>query len=179
MKKFFTVATLILTLSFTNRAQAQQVKIGYISVDAMVSLMPEALSLDSLLGKYQSDTLNPKYAELVTLYKYKDSVFRDTIHKAPDAMRKQLAGEIPTLIYQIQNWDQISRSATENKQNMLLAPAYRKVYDAIRAVAKEKAYTHVANKEAFIIAPFGDDMTLMVAAKLNVKVPPQMSIGLK
>ncbi len=178
MKKTFTAAIVIMTLLFAGRAGAQT-KIGYISVDNMVSLMPEAASLDSLLGHYQSDTLNPKYAELVTMYKYKDSIYRDSVHKAPETVRKQIASELPTLIYQIQNWDQISQRATQNKQNALLAPAYRKVYEAIKAVAKEKGYTYVANKEALLIAPDGDDMSPAVAAKLRVKIPPQMLIGLK
>ena len=178
MKKLFTAAIVMAVLLFTSTARAQ-VKIGYISVDNMVSLMPEALSLDSILGHFQSDTLNPKYAEIVTLYKYKDSIIRDTVHKAPESVRKQLAAELPTLIYQIQNWDQISQRATENKQNAVLAPAYRKVYDAIKLVAKEKGYSHVANREAFLLAPDGDDMTLAVAAKLKVKVPAQMPIGIR
>ena len=179
MKKTFAAATMIIVLLFAGRAQAQQVKIGYISVDNIVSLMPEALSLDSLLGHYQSDTLNPKYAELVTLYKYKDSIYRDSVHKAPETVRKQISTELPGLIYQIQNWDQITQRATESKQSQLLAPAYRKVYDAIKAVAKERAYTHVANREAFLIAPDGDDLTPMVAAKLKIKLPAQMPIGIK
>jgi len=178
MKKIFTAAVLITAILFAGATEAQ-VKIGYISVDNMVSLMPEAQSLDSLLGHYQSDTLNPKYAELVTLYKYKDSISRDTVHRAPETVRKQINAELPALIYQIQNWDQIAQRATQNKQNALLAPAYRKVYDAIKAVAKEKGYTHVANREAFLVAPDGDDMTLAVAAKLKVKVPSQMPIGIK
>jgi outer membrane protein len=94
-------------------------------------------------------------------------------------VRKQITTELPGLIYQIQNWDQIAQRATQNKQNALLAPAYRKVYDAIKAVAKEKAYTHVANREALLIAPDGDDLTLMVAAKLKIKLPAQMPIGIK
>jgi len=178
MKKFFTATIVMAVLLITSTAQAQ-VKIGYISVDNMVSLMPEAMSLDSILGHYQSDTLNPKYAEIVTLYKYKDSIARDSVHKAPESVLKQISTELPSLIYQLKNWDQISARATENKQNAVLAPAYRKVYDAIRAVAKEKGYTHVANREAFLLAPDGDDMTLAVAAKLKVKVPAQMPIGIK
>lgn len=178
MKNTFGMGLIILTILFSGRVNAQ-VKIGYISMDNMVSLMPEALSLDSLLGSYQSDTLNPKYAELVTLYKYKDSINRDSIHRAPETVRKQLAKELPGLIYQIQNWDQIAQRATQNKQNALLAPAYRKVFDAIKVVSKEKGYTHVANRETFLLAPDGDDLTPLVAAKLKIKLPAQMPIGIK
>ena len=91
--------------------------------------------------------------------------------KTPAVVRKQIEQELPTLIYQIQNWQTIVQQATESKQNELLAPIYRKVYDAIKLVAKEKGYTHVYNKEALLVAPEGDDMILAVAAKLKVTVP--------
>ena len=53
----------------------------------------------------------------------------------------------------------------------MLSPIYKKVYDAIKLVAKEKGYSHVFNKEAFLVAPEGDDMIMLVAAKLKINVP--------
>lgn len=155
---------------FTTEAGAQAIKIGYIKMDDMVSLMPETAKLDSLLERYQADSINPQYSQIVSLYQYKDSVYRDSV-KTPSAVRKQIEQELPTLIYQIQNWQQIVNQALEAKQNELLAPIYRKVYDAIKAVAKEKGYTHVVSKEALLIAPDGDDMIAAVAAKLKVTIP--------
>lgn len=155
---------------FTTETGAQAIKIGYIKMDDMVSLMPETAKLDSLLERYQADSINPQYSQIVSLYQYKDSVYRDSV-KTPSAVRKQIEQELPTLIYQIQNWQQIVNQALEAKQNELLAPIYRKVYDAIKAVAKEKGYTHVVSKEALLIAPDGDDMIAAVAAKLKVTIP--------
>jgi len=132
--------------------------------------MPETSKLDSLLDRYQADSLNPQYASLISLYQFKDSLYRDSL-KTPPAVRKEIEKELPGYIYQIQNWQAISQQALENKQNELLAPIYRKVYDAIKLVAKEKGYTHVFNKEAFLVAPDGDDMSPAVAAKLKVKIP--------
>lgn len=147
-----------------------QMKAGYISVDNMVSIMPETAKIDTLLDRYQSDSINPQYAQIVSLYQYKDSVYRDSL-KTPSAVRKQIEQELPSLIYQIQNWQQIVNQALEAKQNELLAPIYRRVYDAIKLVAKEKGYTHVFSKEAFLVAPDGDDMIAAVAAKLKVAIP--------
>ncbi|MEO6612482.1 MAG: OmpH family outer membrane protein [Chitinophagaceae bacterium] len=169
MKRILSIMALALTLSFATTAGAQS-KFGYISVDNMVGLMPETAKIDGLLERYQADSINPQYAQIVSLYQYKDSVYRDSL-KTPPAVRKQIEQELPTLIYQIQNWQQIVNQATENKQNELLAPIYKKVYDAIKAVAKEKGYTHVFNKEAFLVAPDGDDMITAVAAKLKVTIP--------
>ena len=41
-------------------------------------------------------------------------------------------------------------------------------------VAKTKGYTHVLSKDAFLVAPEGDDMLLAVASYLKVKLPPQL-----
>jgi len=150
-----------------------QTKIGYIRIDDMVSLMPEMPGIDSMVKKYQTDSLAHEYNTLIQLYQFKDSVYRDSVHKAPDAVRKQIEGELPGLIYQIQNWQAISQQAVENKQGELLQPVYKKVYDAIKLVAKEKGYTHVFNKDVFLVAPEGDDMLGAVAAKLKVKLPVQ------
>ena len=175
MKKFLSVIVLSAGLLFAGNINAQM-KAGYISVDNMVSIMPETTKLDSLLERYQSDSINPQYAQIVSLYQYKDSVYRDSL-KTPPAVRKQIEQELPTLIYQIQNWQDIVKQAMDAKQNELLAPIYRKVYDAIKLVAKEKGYTHVFSKEAFLVAPDGDDMIAAVAAKLKVPIPKATPAG--
>jgi len=170
MKKFLSVIVIAVGLLFSVKVHAQT-KIGYISVENMVGLLPETSKIDSLLERYQADSINPQYAQIISLYQYKDSVYKDSVHPAPPAVKKQIEQELPTLLYQIQNWQQIVNQAMEAKQNEFLAPIYKKVYDAIRAVAKEKGYSHVFNKEAFLVAPDGDDMIAAVAAKLKVTLP--------
>jgi outer membrane protein len=170
MKKLFTVALVIMAVLCAGGAKAQT-KIGYISVDNMVGLMPEISKLDSILERYQVDSLNSEYAGLVQRYQWDDSLYRDSV-RTPKAVREEIAKKLPGYIYQIQNWQAIVNQAMEGKQNELLAPVYKKVYDAIRLVAKEKNYTHVFNKEAFVVAPEGDDLILLVAQKLKVTIPP-------
>lgn len=172
MKKILSVVVLAATLLLAADAGAQT-KIGYIRIDDVVALMPETAKIDSVLEKYQADSINPRYAQIVSLYQYKDSVYRDSVKPAPAAVKKQIEEELPSLIYQIQNWQTIVNQALESKQNEMLAPIYRKVYDAIRAVAKEKGYTHVMTKEALLVAPDADDMISLVAAKLKLKLPTQ------
>jgi len=170
MKKILTVVLVAAGLLAAGSSDAQM-KVGYIRIDDMVQLMPETAKIDSLLERYQADSINPQYAQIVTLYQYKDSVYKDSLHPAPPAVKKQIEQELPTLIYQIQNWQQIVNQALQSKQDELLAPIYRKVYDAIKLVAKEKGYTHVMSKEALLVAPDGDDMLAAVAAKLKVTIP--------
>jgi outer membrane protein len=169
MKKFLTAVVLATGLLIANNSSAQM-KIGYIRIDDMVSIMPETAKIDSLLERYQADSINPKYAQIVSLYQYKDSVYRDSL-KTPPVVRKQIEEELPSLIYQIQNWQQIVNQALEAKQNEYLAPIYKRVYDAVKLVAKEKGYTHVMTKEALLVAPDADDMISAVATKLKVTIP--------
>jgi outer membrane protein len=176
MKKFLSVIVLAGGMLFSVNVHAQT-KIGYISVDNMVGLIPETAKIDSLLERYQADSINPQYAQIISLYQYKDSVYKDSLHPAPAAVKKQIEQELPTLLYQIQNWQSIVNQAMEAKQNEFLAPIYKKVYDAIKQVAKEKGYSHVFNKEAFLVAPDGDDMIAAVAAKLKVALPKATTGG--
>ncbi len=169
MKKFFLAAFLMTGLMWAGSSNAQT-KIAYISIETMVRLMPESAKIDSVLDSYQNDSINPQYAQIVALYQYKDSVYRDSV-KTPAVVRKQIEQELPTLIYQIQNWQSIVNQAMQAKENELLAPIYNKVYDAIKQVAKEKGYTHVFNKEALLVAPDGDDIITPVAAKLKITLP--------
>lgn len=170
MKKIITGILLFAGFFISGTANAQT-KFGYISIENIVGLMPETAKIDSTLERYQADSITPQYAQIVQLYQYKDSVYRDSVHPAPPAVKKQIEQELPTLINQIQNWQQIVNQAVEAKQNELLAPIYKKVYDAIRAVAKEKGYSHILTKEAFLVAPEADDIILLVAAKLKINVP--------
>lgn len=177
MKKLKILAVaLCLFAAFTSNAQG---KIGYISVDNMVGLMPETAKADSMIQHYQEDSLQPRYNYTLSEYLRKDSIVngKDS-SKTPAAVRNQIRQEMQQSAYELQNWQNIAQQAIENKQNELLSPIYKKVLDAIKAVAKEKGYVHVLNKEALLVAPDADDMLPMVAQKLNVKLPPQIQPGL-
>src|SRR5215203_6883844 len=145
--KLFMVAAVIL---ISGSVMAQ--KSGYIRVDAIVSLMPETAKLDSLLRKYQADSLNPQFAYIVQEYNRKDSLVngKDS-SKTPIAVRQQVRQELEGYAYQIQNWQQLVQQALQTKQQELLEPIYRKVDGAIQTVAKENNYTFVFNSEALLV----------------------------
>lgn len=175
MKNLKVLVVAVLLVMLSNAVNAQT-KIGYISVDNVVMLMPATAKIDSILEKFKVDSIQPEYTRLITQYQWKDSVYRDTV-KTPKSVRDEVAKELPSYIYQIQNWQQIEGQIIENKQNQLLAPIYKDVYEAIKAVAKEKGYTHVVSREALIVMPDGDNMLQAVATKLKLKLPPNAPTG--
>lgn len=170
MKKITAFIVLAASLLIAGTTQAQN-KTGYISVDQIVLLMPETGKIDSLLGLFEKDSLNPQLNYIVSEYQRKDSMYRDSL-KTPATVRKTLETELQNLIYQIQNWDNIKQQVIQNKQEQLLRPIYDKAYKAIQDVAKEKGYGYVYAKESLLVAPPGDDILPFVADKLKLKLPP-------
>ena len=167
IKLFAIVAVLVASVG---TASAQ--KSGYISLDQVVSLMPEIGKIDTLLQKYQADSLNPQFAYMVSEYNRKDSMVstKDSVKYQP-GVRAQVRQELEGLAYQIQNWQGIVQNAMQNKQSQLLEPIYRKAMNALNAAAKENGYSYVYNKEALLVAPPSDDLLPLVAKKLNIKLP--------
>jgi len=176
MKKNITLL-LCAVMLFPASAAKAQMKTAYISVDEMVSIMPETAKINGLIDSYKKDTIQPKYNELFAMYESKLKKYNDSLNTTA-AVHKQLEDELTPIYYQLQNWDQITNQAVEAKQNELLSPIYKKVYDAIKLVAKEKGYSFVANKEAYLVAPVGDDLIVAVAAKLKVPLPKTVTAGL-
>ena len=173
--KVFAVALFVF---ITSGASAQQ-KIGYISIADMVALMPETARIDTLLEKYQADSLQPEYTYTLSEYLRKDSMVngKDS-SKTPASVRATIREDLQGLGFKLQNWQAYAQQLTENKQQELLAPIYRKVIDAVKQVAKEKGFTYVFNKESLLVAPDAEDMLIMVAEKLKVKLPPQVQQGI-
>jgi outer membrane protein len=176
MKKIISGLLFTIFLLTAGSAQAQN-KTAYISVNDMVSIMPETALISGLIDSYKKDSIQPKYNQLMSLYESQLKKYNDSLNTTP-VVHKQLEEELTQIYYQLQNWEQIVGQAVEAKQNELLNPIYRKVYDAIKLVAKEKGYTHVTNKEAYLVAPVGDDLIVAVAAKLKVPLPTTVSAGL-
>ncbi len=157
-----------------------QMKIGYINLDNMVVLMPETKKIiDTLLPKFQVDSLNPQLNYYISEYTRKDSLLKadSGLNKLPKQVKDQMANEMQEYLNVVQNWQSYVEQVLEAKRDQLLAPVYNKVYDAVKAVAKEKGYTHVLAKESLLVAPDADDLITPVAAKLKVTLPKPQTGG--
>jgi outer membrane protein len=172
LKIFFIAAVLV----FMSGSAMSQQKSGYISLDQVLAIMPEVAKIDSQMQRYQQDSLNLEYVNMFEQYNYYDSLLTKTdTAKMPAAVLRQYRIDRDNFAFQIQNWQTLASNMYQQKQGTLLQPVYNKVMTAIRAVAKEKGYTHVYDKQVMIVAPDGDDLLAAVAAKLKLQVPPNMS----
>ena len=178
MKKFVTLGLIgmgLFGLSATSQAQ----KIGYISADEVIALMPEASKVDTQLNEYQQalyqqaqikkDEFDQKVAKF-----YRDSATLSSSLK--EVQRTELQKEVQEL----SGAEQKIQQQFDAKRQELSLPIQRKLQAAIQEVAKENGYTYVFPREALLVMPSSDDLGSLVKRKLGVKdAPPKTNPGIK
>jgi len=169
MKKFNTLALIIAVIAGSaNTLQAQ--KIGYLSADEIIVLMPEAAKVDTQLNEYQQSlylNAQSKQSELndAVAKFYKDSATMTASLK--EVKRKDLQ----TKVQEMSGEEQRIQNLFEQKRQELSLPIQKKLQGAIQEVAKENGYTYVFPKEALLVMPPSDDISSLVRKKLGLKEP--------
>ena len=172
MKKFLTAAFITVTaLATTSQVNAQS-KIGYISTEELVSIMPETAKADSNLQQYRGALIQNAQDKQTALESAIEKFNKDSATMS-SSVKDVKRGELQKMLTDLQAEDQRIQQQLQQRQQELIAPINRKAYDAIQAVAKESGYTYIFVKGALLVAPPGDDIIPLVAKKLNVKLPNQ------
>lgn len=167
MKKL--VAATVMTLTIFG-ASAQQ-KIGYISTDELISVMPEAEKADSELKEYQT-SLAQQGQDMMTELNNKDSLFVKDSAKLSPSMKEIKKNELISLYQRVQNWNQQAQEMYQQEAQKKIAPIKTKALETIRAVAKESGYAYILDNNAVIVGPSGDDILPLVKKKLGIKEAP-------
>jgi len=154
-------------LALTANAQ----KIGYVNSQAVIALMPEVKEANSNLETYGAQ-LTKRAEQMYGALQTKAAALQ-TKRDAGDISPKQLEVELAKLQKEEQKLVEFqgqSQNDIQSKQNELLEPIYKKVQDAIDAVAKEEAYVYVFDSSQGLIlyADETADITAKVQAKLGM-----------
>lgn len=169
MKKLIIALVVVAgTLGLSTSATAQ--KIGYLSADEIIALMPEAARVDTQLNQFQQSlytNAQDKQAELndAVAKFYKDSATMTASLK--EVKRKDLQ----TKVQELSGEEQRIQNMFEQKRQELSLPIQRKLQGAIQEVAKESGYAYVFPKEALLVMPPADDISPLVRKKLGLKEP--------
>ncbi len=170
MKKFLTAAFITVTALVTASQVNAQTKIGYISTQELVSIMPETAKADSNLQQYRTALIQnaqEKQSSLETAIE-KFNKYSATMSVSVKDVKR---GELQKMLNDLQAEDQRIQQQLQQRQQELIAPINRKAFDAVQAVAKENGYSYIFEKDALLVAPPGDDVLQLVAKKMNIKVP--------
>lgn len=171
MKKLIVAGVMALGVCFNASAQT---KIGYISMDELIGVMPEAEKADSELKEYQA-SLAQQGQDLMKELSEKDSLFvRDSAKLSP-SMKEIKRNELIALYQRVQGWNQQAQDMYQQKAQEKIAPLRDKAMETIKAVAKENGYAYILDAGTIIVGPPGDDVIGLVKKKMGIKdtpVPP-------
>ena len=170
MKKFLTAALITATALVTTSGVNAQTKIGYISTQELVSIMPETAKADSNLQQYRTALIQNAQEKQSSLESAIEKFNKDSATMSV-SVKDVKRGELQKMLNDLQSEDQRIQQQLQQRQQELIQPINRKAFDAVQTVAKENGYTYIFEKDALLVAPPGDDVLQLVAKKMNIKVP--------
>jgi outer membrane protein len=168
MKKIVTVLAVVLSLLMVGHSVKAQNKFAVVSVNELITSMPETKKADTAMNDYQN-ALAQNYDDMRREFSEQDSLLssKDTAKytKAQLELKRKNLGE---LYQKMMTFQQQAQQMAQQKNQELLAPIQKKAFEAIQVVAKENGYTYVFEKGQLIVSPPSEDITNLVKKKLGI-----------
>jgi len=163
---FKKVALIISAIVLFSFAQAQ--KIAHLSLDSLISLMPETKIAKDAAQNY----LKGIDAESISMQTELETKYKDYLEKQAtmsDLLRKTREDELNQLQRRIEEFKQQAQMDYQRKTAELTAPIMDKAKKGIEAVAKESGYKYVLDTSAgnVLYSEASDDVLMAVKKKLD------------
>lgn len=168
MKKFITLGLITMGIFGLSNTTKAQIKIGYISADEIIALMPEAAKVDTALNQYQQSLYQNAQDKQNTFNEAVAKFYKDSATMNP-SLKEVKRTELQKAVQELSGAEQQIQQQFEQKRQELSLPIQRKLQAAIQEVAKENGYTYVFPREALLVMPPGDDIAALVKKKLGIK----------
>ena len=168
MKKFITLGLITMGIFGLSNTTKAQVKIGYLSADEIIVLMPEAAKVDTQLNQYQAALYQAAQDQQTAFNEAVAKFYKDSLTMNP-SLKEVKRTELQKQVSELSGAEQRIQQQFEQERQRLSLPIQKKLQAAIQDVAKENGYTYVFPKEALLVAPPGDDLAALVKKKLGVK----------
>ncbi len=171
-------AFLLLALGSINIASAQ--KIAHLSLDSLVSLMPETKTATEAAQQYLKG-LNEESVAMQTEFesKYKDYLEKEATMS--ELLKRNKQEDLQQLQNRIQEFQRQAEQEYRKKQAELTAPILEKAKKGIEAVAKEGGYKYVLDTStqntSVLYSEAGDDILMAVKKKLDAMPPANIPGG--
>lgn len=177
MKQFLTILFISAGIfGFSTKTNAQ--KIGYISADEIIQLMPEAATVQQQLDQYQQSLYQNAQEKQNALNEAIQKFVKDSATMSA-SLKEVKRSDLQKQSQELAGENQRIQNEFEQKRQELSAPIQKKLQDAIEAVAKENGYTYVMPREALIVMPPANDIAPLVIKKLGLKEPSKTATPAK
>lgn len=163
--KLIVVGFITIISSFTANAQ----KIAHISLDSLISLMPESKTAQQSLQEY-SKQLEQQVTLMQTELQSKYETYqKDSPNMAP-IVKESKEKELNDLNQRINDFQQQAQQDYQKKSAELSKPVYDKAKKAIDQVAKEAGYKYVLDTSTGLVLynEAADDIIALVVKKLGI-----------
>lgn len=167
LKKIALVLLFALPLSL----MAQDVKLGHVNSQEILSLMPERLTIEKTINDLQTQW----EGELVKMreeYYAKIKEFQDKQATMPESIKQARQSEIAEIEQRISTFNQTASADIQKKQQELFTPVVEKVKKAINEVGTENNYLYIfdlGTQSIIYQSPKSNDITPLVKKKLALK----------
>lgn len=165
-------ALVLLAAGSIHMASAQ--KIAHLSLDSLVSLMPETKTATEAAQQYLKG-LNEESVAMQTEFenKYKDYLEKEATMS--ELLKRNKQEDLQQLQTRIQEFQRQAEMEYRKKQAELTAPILEKAKKGIEAVAKEGGYKYVldtsSQNTSVLYSEAGDDILMAVKKKLDAMPP--------
>lgn len=167
---FKKIAFLLLCV-FPIGLMGQEVKLGHINSQEILSLMPERTEIEKTLNDLQTQWEN-ELLKMREEYYAKIKEFQDKQATMPESIKQARQSEIVEIEQRINTFNQTASSDLQKKQQELFTPVIDKVKKAINEVGSENNYTYIFDLSTQSIvyqSPKSNDVTPLVKKKLGLK----------
>ena len=177
----FAAVALAAASFFAPSAQAQApLKIGFTSVEYVLSQMPESKQIESDLKAYGTQ-LEAQLKSKTTEYQTKVDAYQKGQSTMTAVVKADTEKELTRLGQSIQEFQQTAQQSMQQKQQTLLRPVLDKIQKNIDAVANENGYTYILNSDSgsnpiLLHGPKDGDVSDVILKKMGI-TPTAPSAG--
>jgi len=164
------------TAATTNTtSNAGPLKIGYTSVEYVLSVMPESKQIESDLKTYGSQ-LQAQAKAKQDEFQTKLDAYQKGAATMTDIVKRDTEKTLQGLQQSIQEFSQTAQQSLQQRQQTALRPVLDKIQKTIDAVANENGYTYVLNSDSganpvLLHGPKDGDISDLILKKLGITPP--------
>ena len=150
---------------------AQEVKLGHINSQEILTLMPERATIEKTISDLQAQW-EKEIVKMREEYYAKTKEYQEKQATMPESIKQARQSEIAEMEQRISTTNQNAQTDLQKKSQDLFAPVIEKVKKAINEVGAENGYLYIFDLGAQSIiyqSPKSNDVTALVKKKLALK----------
>jgi outer membrane protein len=156
---------------------AEELKIGYVNTQEILTAMPEKSTIEKKLSDLQSE-MEKEMVKMREEYSTKIKEYQEKQATMPETIKQARQTEIQEIEQRITTFQQTANTDLQKKQQELFAPIIDKVKKAINEIGAETKCTYVFDLSAQAIvyqSPSATDLGPLVKKKLGLDKPVEVA----